>query len=273
MTSTLIVPTMINMVVHHPDVERTDTSSLKRLIYGASPMPESVIRRAFVALPHTGFVQAYGQSEAAPCMTFMYPDRHALEGPKAGKLKSAGSGAMGCEIAVLDVNDEEAPRGQVGEICGRGDNVMLGYWRQPALTAKALRGGWLHTGDGGYMDEDGFVFVVDRLKDMIVSGGENVYSAEIEQVLYQHESVAECAVIGIPDPKWGEAVHAIVRMKAGARSSEEELIAHCHARIAGYKCPRSLSFRESPLPLSGAGKILKTELRRPFWEDRDRAVN
>ncbi len=272
-TATLIVPTMINMIVNHPDVERTDTSSLTRVMYGASPMPEAVIRRAFVALPHTGFVQAYGQSEAAPCMTFLYPDRHAVEGPRAGKLKSAGQAALGCEIAILDANDREAPLGEVGEICGRGDNVMLGYWRQPELTERALRGGWLHTGDGGYMDEDGFVYVVDRIKDMIVSGGENVYSAEVEQAIYAHAAVAECAVIGVPDPKWGEAVQAIVRLKPGASASEEELIAHCHARIAGYKAPRAITFRVEPLPLSGAGKILKTELRKPFWEGRDRAVN
>ncbi len=272
-TATLIVPTMINMIVHHPEVEATDTSSLKRMIYGASPMPEAVIRRAFVALPATGFVQAYGQSEAAPCMTFLYPDRHALEGPKAGKLKSAGRAAMGCEIAILDAQGDEAPRGEVGEICGRGDNVMLGYWRQPELTQKALHGGWLHTGDGGYMDEDGFVYVVDRMKDMIVSGGENVYSAEVEQALYQHIAVAECAVIGVPDAKWGEAVHGIVRLKPNAAVSPEALIAHCHTLIAGYKAPRSISLRTEPLPLSGAGKILKTELRKPFWEGRDRAVN
>ena len=272
-TATLIVPTMINMIVNHPEVERTDTSSLKRLVYGASPMPEALIRRAFVALPATGFVQAYGQSEAAPCMTFLYPDRHAVEGPKTGKLKSAGQAAMGCEIVILDANDDPAPLGQVGEICGRGDNVMLGYWRQPELTAKAVRGGWLHTGDGGYMDEDGFVYVVDRMKDMIVSGGENVYSAEVEQALYQHAGVAECAVIGVPDPKWGEAVHAIVRLKAGAPVAPEELLAHCQGLIAHYKCPRAITFREAPLPVSGAGKILKTELRKPFWEGRERAVN
>jgi len=272
-TATLIVPTMINMVVNHPDAETADTSSLKRVMYGASPMPEAVIRRAFEALPHTGFVQAYGQSEAAPCMTFLPADWHTLEGPKAGKLKSAGRAAMGCEIAILDADDREAPRGEVGEICGRGDNVMLGYWRQPDLTEKALRNGWLHTGDGGYMDEDGFVYVVDRMKDMIVSGGENVYSAEVEQALYQHHAVAECAVIGVPHAKWGEAVHAVVRLKPGAEASEEGLIAHCHRLIAGYKAPRSVSFRDAALPLSGAGKILKTELRKPFWEGRDRAVN
>jgi long-chain acyl-CoA synthetase len=264
---------MINMIVNHPDVDRTDTSSLARILYGASPMPEAVIRRAFVALPHTRFVQAYGQSEAAPCMTFLHPEWHTLEGPKAGKLKSAGRAALGCEVAILDVNDREAPRGEVGEICGRGDNVMLGYWRQPELTEKALRNGWLHTGDGGYMDEDGFVYVVDRMKDMIVSGGENVYSAEVEQALYQHAAVAECAVIGVPDAKWGEAVHAIVRLKPGMEASAEALIAYCHQLIAGYKAPRAVTFRAEPLPLSGAGKILKTELRRPFWEGRDRAVN
>jgi long-chain acyl-CoA synthetase len=272
-TATLIVPTMINMIVNHPDVARTDASSLSLVGYGASPMPQAVIRRAFVALPHARWLQAYGQSEAAPCMTFLAPDWHALEGPRAGKLKSAGRAALGCEIAILDANDQEAPRGQVGEICGRGDNVMLGYWRQPELTEKALRGGWLHTGDGGYMDEDGFVYVVDRMKDMIVSGGENVYSAEVEQALYQHPFVAECAVIGIPDAKWGEAVHAVVRLKPGTQATEEGIIAHCHGLIAGYKAPRSVSFRDEPLPVSGAGKILKTELRRPFWQGRDRAVN
>ena len=272
-TATLIVPTMINMVVNHPEVETTNTSTLKRMLYGASPMPEAVIRRAFAALPHTRFVQAYGQSEAAPCMTFLMDDWHVLEGPRAAKLKSAGRAAMGCEVIVMGPDEREAARGEVGEICGRGDNVMMGYWRQPELTAKALRGGWLHTGDGGMMDEDGFVFVVDRMKDMIVSGGENVYSAEVEQALYKHAAVAECAVIGVPDPKWGEAVRAIVRLKPGQAATEADLLAHCHGLIAGYKCPRGVTFRQETLPLSGAGKILKTELRKPFWEGRDRAVN
>jgi long-chain acyl-CoA synthetase len=206
-------------------------------------------------------------------MTFLFPDYHTVEGPKAGKLKSAGRPALGCEIAILDEQGLEAPRGEVGEICGRGDNVMLGYWRQPELTAIALRGGWLHTGDGGRMDEDGFVYVVDRMKDMIISGGENVYSAEVEQALYQHPQVAECAVIGVPDPVWGEAVHAVVRAKPGASPSAEDLIAHCHGVIAHYKCPRGVTFRVDPLPLSGAGKILKTELRKPYWEGRERKVN
>jgi long-chain acyl-CoA synthetase len=150
---------------------------------------------------------------------------------------------------------------------------MLGYWKQPELTAHTLRNGWLHTGDGGYMDEDGFVFIADRLKDMIISGGENVYSVEVEEALYSHGAVAECAVVGVPDDRWGERVHAVVRLKPGATATTEELIAHCRTRIAGFKCPRSLDLREEPLPLSGAGKILKTELRKAYWEGKERRVN
>jgi long-chain acyl-CoA synthetase len=150
--------------------------------------------------------------------------------------------------------------------------VMLGYWKQPELTAQTLRNGWLHTGDGGYMDEEGFLIVTDRLKDMIISGGENIYSVEVEAALHDHPAVAECAVIGVPDDKWGERVHAIVRLKSGMKATPKALTAHCHERIAGYKCPRTIDLVDEPLPLSGAGKILKTELRRPFWERNDRQV-
>jgi long-chain acyl-CoA synthetase len=272
-TDTLCVPTMMNIVVHHPDVAATDTSSLGTIIYGASPMPEAVIRRAFEVMPHTRFIHAYGQSEAAPCMTLMPRDYHVLEGPKAGRLKSAGRAALICEVRIHDENDNEVPRGTVGEIVGRGDNVMLGYWKQPDMSAHTLRNGWLHTGDGGYMDEEGFLFVVDRLKDMIISGGENVYSAEVEQALYLHPDVAECAVIGVPDDQWGERVHAVVRPKPGTSPTAEGLIAHCKALIAAYKSPRSISLREDPMPVSGAGKILKTQLREPYWADKDKEVN
>jgi len=264
---------MINMIVHHPTVEATDTSSLGFVLYGASPMPEAVIRRAFKAMPHTGFLQAYGQSEAAPCMTFLPPAEHATEGPKAVHLKSAGRAALGCEVRIHDENDNEVPRGVVGEICGRGDNVMLGYWRHPEMTANTLRNGWLHTGDGGYMDADGYLYVVDRMKDMIISGGENIYSSEVEQALYQHPDIAECAVIGVPDEHWGERVLAVVRLKAGSSPTPETIIAHCQTLIAHYKCPREVAFRAEPLPLSGAGKILKTELRKPYWAGRGKAVN
>jgi len=206
-------------------------------------------------------------------MTINPRENHVLEGPNAGRFKSAGRALIGCEVRILDAEDREVPRGAVGEICGRGANVMLGYWKQPELTARALRNGWLHTGDGGYMDEQGYVYVVDRLKDMIISGGENVYSAEVEQALYQHADVAECAVIGTPDETWGEKIHAIVRLKGAASPDEEGLIAHCKTLIANYKCPRSIDFTPDPLPLSGAGKILKAELRKPFWEGKEKAVN
>ena len=155
----------------------------------------------------------------------------------------------------------------------RGANVMQGYWKLPELTAETLRGGWLHSGDGGYMDENGYIYVVDRVKDMIISGGENIYSAEVESAVQMFPAVAECAVIGIPDEKWGEAVHAIVRLKEGESATEEAIITHCREQIAGFKCPRSVAFVTEALPLSGAGKILKTELRKPYWEDKGKAVN
>jgi long-chain acyl-CoA synthetase len=272
-TTALLVPTMVNMMVNHPRVGDFDLSNLEYALYGASPMPEAVVRKAMQVLPQAKFQQAYGQTEAAPVLTLLEPERHVFDGPLAGKTKSAGRAVPGVEMAIMDENDTEVPRGTVGEICGRGENVMMGYWNQPELTAQTLRNGWLHTGDGGYMDEDGYVYVVDRVKDMIISGGENVYSAEVENAIYQHAAVAECAVIGIPHEKWGEQVHAIVRCKPDTSVDEAGLIAHCHELIAGYKCPRSVEVVTDPLPLSGAGKILKTELRKPYWENQEKQVN
>ncbi|MCC5871367.1 MAG: long-chain-fatty-acid--CoA ligase [Gammaproteobacteria bacterium] len=270
----LMVPTMINMVVHHPDLSQHDLSSLETVMYGASPMPEAVIERALEALPHTRLCQAYGQTEAAPILTMLRPEYHTVDTQSAchGKLKSAGQAVPGVELAILDSDDQPVAPGEVGEVCARGPNVMLGYRNLDEQTAMTLKHGWLHTGDGGRMDEDGFLYIVDRVKDMIISGGENVYSAEVENILFQHPAVSQCAVIGVPDEKWGERVHAIVVVKEGADADESDLIAHCKAAIAGYKCPRSVSFRKAPLPLSGAGKILKTELRKPFWEGQERNV-
>jgi long-chain acyl-CoA synthetase len=272
-TQALLVPTMVNMVVHHPDIGRYDLSSLQRVLYGASPMPEAVIRRAMDVIPNATFVQAYGQTEASPVLTLLGPEYHTTAGPYAGKLASAGCAVPGVDLAILDAEGREVPRRRIGEICVRGDNVMLGYWKLPEITAETLRGGWLHTGDGGYMDEEGFVFIVDRVKDMIISGGENVYSAEVENAIYQHEAVAECAVIGIPHDTWGEQVHAVVRCKEGKTLSEEELITHCRRLIAAFKCPWSVEFVTASLPLSGAGKILKRELRKPYWEGQERKVH
>lgn len=274
----LMVPTMINRVVHDPTLANYNLQSLEGVLYGASPMPEAVIRKALEALPSTCFYQAYGQTEAAPILTMLAPEYHTVDpaSPFAGKLTSAGQAIPGVEVTVLDENDQPVPPGTVGEVCARGPNVMLGYRNLPEQTAKTLASSWLHTGDGGRMDEDGFLHIVDRVKDMIISGGENVYSAEVENVLMLHPAVDQCAVIGIPDADWGEKVHAIVVPSADLGDDaldETVLISHCRAHIAGFKVPRSITFQREPLPLSGAGKILKTALRAPYWEGAERQVS
>ena len=271
-TISLLVPTMINMLVNHPDLSDYNLSHLRYMLYGGSPMPEAVLIRAMKVIPHTAFIQAYGQTEAAPVVTLLGPEYHTTSGPCAGKLTAAGKAMAGIDLAILDEQGKPLPVGEVGEICIHGDNVMLGYWNLPEMTDEALRGGWLHTGDGDRLDQDGLLFVVDRVKDMIVSGGENVYSAETEQAIYTHPAIAECAVIGIPHDAWGEQVHAIVRLREGISVTERELIDHCKTLIAAFKCPKSVEFREQPLPLSGAGKILKKDLRAGYWEGQVRNV-
>jgi acyl-CoA synthetase (AMP-forming)/AMP-acid ligase II len=271
-THVLLVPTMIQVLADHPDAAKYDLSSVKMVLYGASTISEAVLNRAMALLSSAGFMQAYGMTELAPIATVMPPRYHTAEGRKAGKLRSAGRATMICEVRIVDIDGREVPRGTVGEVAVRGPGVMLGYWNKPELTANAIRNGWMHTGDGAYMDDDGFVFIVDRLKDMIISGGENIYSVEVENALAQHPAVGACAVIGIPSEEWGEAVHAVVVLKPGMTAKEVEMTAHCKTLIAGYKCPRSIEFRAA-LPLSGAGKILKTELRKPFWAGHERNVN
>lgn len=271
-THVLLVPTMIQMVADHPDAAKYDLSSLETMIYGASAISEAVLKRAMALFTTAGFMHAYGMTELAPIATVMPTWYHTAEGQKAGKLRSAGRATMICELRIVDPQGKEVPRGTVGEIAVRGPGVMLGYWNKPDLTANAVRDGWMHTGDGAYMDDDGFVYIVDRMKDMIITGGENVYSAEVENALAQHPAVGTCAVIGIPNDQWGESVHAVVVLKPGASATEEQLTAHCRTLIAGYKCPRSIEIRDA-LPVSGAGKILKTELRKPFWAGRERKVN
>jgi len=269
----LLVPTMVNMLVYHPEVADYDLKCVRSVLYGASPMPESVIRQAMKILPQTHFFQAYGQTESAPALTVLSSQRHTFEGPLAGKMKSAGQAIPGVELAIFDEQGQPVAAGTVGEICARGPNVMLGYRNLAEQTKNTIVDGWLHTGDGGYLDEEGFLFIVDRVKDMIISGGENVYSAEVENAIYQHSAVSQCAVIGIPHDKWGEQVHAVVVLAPDQELTEASLIDHCKAMIAGFKCPRSITFQADALPLSGAGKILKTELRKPFWADGERNVN
>lgn len=269
----LLVPTMIQMLVDHPALASYDMASLKDITYGASPISEAVLDRASAALPQTRFTQAYGMTELSPIATLLHWTDHIGNGRAKGRHRGAGRATLGCEVRIVDGDDKPVPNGAVGEIIVRGDNVMTGYWERPEETARALAGGWMHTGDGGTMDDDGFIYVVDRVKDMIISGGENVYSIEVENALAQHPAVAQCAVIGIPHEHWGEQVHAVVVTKPGAQVTAEDLIAFSKTLIAGYKCPRSADISDKPLPLSGAGKILKRELRAPFWENQKRSVS
>ena len=267
-THLLLVPTMLNRLLNHPDFDRTDFSSLTNISYGAAIMPEALLKLALAKLPGVRFTQSYGMTELSPSAAYLPPEYHTLEGPSSGKLTSIGIPIPTAEIRIADGQDHEVARGDVGEIQVRGPMVMQGYWKKKELTQQTLNGGWMHTGDAAYMDAEGFIFLVDRFKDMIISGGENVYSGEVENALYEHEAVKECAVIGVPDPQWGERVHAIVVLHdsatAGEAVSEQELIAHCRQLIAGYKTPRSISFRVDPLPLSATNKILKSELRKSF---------
>jgi acyl-CoA synthetase (AMP-forming)/AMP-acid ligase II len=271
-TDILLVPTMINMLVSHPKIADADVTSVRWVVYGGSAIPEAVLARAIAAFPNCRFMQAYSQTELSPIATLLGPEYHVFEGPNAGRLTSAGHPATCNELEIVDPNDTEVMRGAVGDIRCRGPNVMLGYWNKPAETAAALRDGWAYTGDAGYMDEEGLVYIVDRLKDMIVTGGENVYSAEVENAVCNHPAVAQCAVIAIPSEEWGEAVHTIVILKEGCDAAAEDIIAHCRQAIAHYKCPRSIEFRSEPFPLSGAGKVLKRELRAPYWKGRARQV-
>lgn len=260
-----LVPTMLQMVLDCPDFDNHDLSSLRNVVYGAASIDETLLKQAIKALPNTQFMQVYGMTELAPVVTVLPAHCHTIEGQKLNKLKSAGRPSPTSEVKIIHpTTGEECGFGEFGEITVRSPSVMLGYWNKPEQTENALREGWMHTGDGGYLDEDGYLYITDRLKDMIVSGGENVYSSEVENVLSSHPSVQMCAVIGIPDAKWGEAVHAMIILRQNHSLSSEEAVKYCRSLIAGYKTPRSVEFR-SEFPLSAAGKILKNELRASYW--------
>ncbi|CAN5276633.1 long-chain fatty acid--CoA ligase [soil metagenome] len=270
-TDVLLVPTMIQMVLDSPTFDPLKLRTLERLIYGASPMPEDTLDRAMAAAPQADFFQCYGMTEVSCTATVLPPEFHRGAHRKAGRHRGAGKPIRTVEIRIANADGQTVPQGDVGEILVRGPGVMLGYWGQPEQTAKAVVDGWMHTGDGGRIDDLGVVYVVDRMKDMIVSGGENVYSAEVESALSQHPDIAQCAVIGVPDARWGERVHAVVVARPGAEVSPDGVIAHCKALIAGYKCPRSVEVRTA-LPMSAAGKILKADLRAPYWAGQGRNV-
>ncbi len=263
-TESLLVPTMIQRLIEHPRFKDYDTASFTQCLYGASPITASLLDRALASLPHTKFVQCYGMTELSP-LAAKLEHRYLLgEYREMGRHRAAGRAIPGVEIEIYDENDQPVPRRTVGQILMRGPNLMMGYWNWPEETEKALKGGWMHTGDGGFMDEDGFIYVVDRVKDMIISGGENIYSVEVENIIAQHPAVQACAVIGIPHEEWIETVHAVIVPHAGQAVEAAEIITHCRERIAHYKCPRSVEFRTEPLPLSAAGKVLKRELRAEF---------
>ncbi|MCW1381880.1 long-chain fatty acid--CoA ligase [Novosphingobium sp. KCTC 2891] len=260
-THLTLVPTMVRMLLDEPGFAAADLSSLRYVSYGSAAMPEPLLREFMERLPQVRFVQSYGMTELSPVTTILGWQDHLPGAAANGRLRSAGRAAMFAEVAVVGPDDRPLPIGKAGEIVARGPMVMQGYWNRPDLTAEALRGGWMHTGDIGYLDGDGYLFVVDRLKDMIITGGENVWSQEVENALSAHPAIAQCAVIGKPDAHWGETVHAVVTLKAGNAASAQELIDHCRDLLAHYKCPRSVDIRADPLPLSGANKILKAALR------------
>jgi long-chain acyl-CoA synthetase len=269
-TSTVMVPTMIGMMLNHAEFDASRLQSLTMLTYGASPMPGALLEKLLALFPDIDIYQGYGMTESSAVLTCLGPDEHRAGGER---LRSAGRPVGGVMLSIQDPEGNVLPTGETGEVCARAGNFMQEYWKKPEATEDAFRGGWYHSGDAGYVDKDGYLFLVDRVKDMIVTGGENVYSVEVENALASHGAVAQVAVIGIPSEKWGEAVHAIVVVQDGHDVSEEELIEHCREWIAGYKVPKSIELRSEPLPLSGAMKVLKRDLRAPYWENQSRAVN
>jgi long-chain acyl-CoA synthetase len=271
--STLVlVPTMINFLLQVPDLESYDLSSLRHITYGASPIAPDLLRRAIKAFG-CRFGQGYGLTEASPLLTVLSADDHVIRDEKSERrLASCGKPVAGVEVRVVNESGADIAVGEVGEIIARGPNIMAGYWKRPEDTALAIRGGWLYTGDLATVDEDGYIYLVDRKKDMIVTGGENVYSTEVEAALYAHPKVKEAAVIPVPDPQWGEAVHACITLRDGEQATAEELIEFCRERLAGYKLPRSIEILEGELPKGGTGKILKKQLRERHWQGRARRV-
>jgi long-chain acyl-CoA synthetase len=266
---TVMVPTMIGMVLNHPEFRPERLASLRKLTYGASPMPGALLDEFQRLFPDVELSQAYGMTEASAVLTFLSPEDHRRGGEV---LRSAGRPVIGVTLSIQDEEGNILPAGQTGEVCARAGNFMTEYWKRTEETEHAFRGGWYHTGDAGYLDAEGYLYLVDRVKDMIVTGGENVYSSEVENAIASHPDVEQVAVIGIPSQQWGEAVHAVVVTREGATVTEEVIIAHAREWIAGYKVPKSVELRTDPLPLSGALKVLKRELRAPFWEGHDRGV-
>jgi len=271
-TYVFLVPAMIIRLLEHPSLSQYDLSSLRTIAYTGAPMPIEALRKG---IEHFGevFCQELGQTETLN-MSVLKREEHKLEGSakEIKRLESAGKPLREGEIRIVDDQGRDVPVGEPGEIIARSDRTMKGYWKLPGETAETMKDGWLHTGDVGKMDEDGYIYLVDRKKDMIISGGENIYSREVEEVLYMHPAVLEAAVVGVPDEKWGESVKAVVVLKQGAAASEEEIIDFCKEYLASYKKPRSVEFWDN-LPKTASGKIKKNEIRERYWQGYGKRVH
>ncbi|MFH1061079.1 MAG: long-chain-fatty-acid--CoA ligase [Pseudomonadota bacterium] len=265
------VPTMINTMLQEKDIESYDLSSLRLILYAAAPMPVELLKAALQRFK-CGFMQFYGQTETGPMTTVLRPEDHRMASEAdVGRLASCGQSSLLFETRLVDTQDREVPVGEVGELAVRSEAMTRGYWDLSEETDRLLAGGWLHTGDFARRDEDGFIYIVDRKNDMIISGGKNIYPREVEETLYGHPAVLEASVIGVPDPHWGESVKAVVVLKPGMDATAQDLISFCKANLASYKKPSTIEFRDA-LPKSATGKILKRMLRDEFWQGRDRNV-
>ena len=272
-THALFVPAVLQFLLATPGVESTDFSSLRTIVYGASPITEDVLVKAMQTF-RCGFIQAYGLTETTGGVVILRPEDHDPGGPNAHRLRAAGVPWQGVDLKIVDPETlDEVPTGEVGEVWVRSPQVMKGYWNMPEETAKCItEGGWFRSGDAGYVDEDGYLYIHDRVKDMIISGGENIYPAEIENCLMSHPGVADVAVLGVPDERWGETVKAIVVKAAGGEVTEPDVIAYARDRLAHYKCPTSVDWAEA-LPRNPSGKLLKKDIRAPYWQGQERQVH
>jgi acyl-CoA synthetase (AMP-forming)/AMP-acid ligase II len=271
-TTATLVPAMIQAcLVMVPDIAERKYENLRQITYGASPIAEQTLRRAMEVFG-CDFAQGYGMTETTAVLTYLFPaDHRRAIAAKPDLLLSAGRPVVGTELRIVDDDDKPVENGKIGEIIARGPQLMRGYWNLADESAHALRGGWMHTGDAGTMDDEGYIFIQDRVKDMIVSGGENVYPRIVEDVLFQHPAVADAAVIGVPDQQWGETVKAIVVLKADATATPDEIMEFCKGRLGGFERPRSVDFIDA-LPRNPSGKVIKRQLREPYWEGHGRRV-
>lgn len=269
-TRLFIVPAALHIMLQQPRCSTVDYSRLKYILYGAAPMPLELLRQC-IKMFNAQFIQVYGMTETTGSIVMLPPEDHDPNGNE--RMRSAGKALPGVELRVVNGDGTEMPSGEVGEIWTRSSNNMVGYWNLPDATQSTMTdGGWIKTGDAGYLDDDGYLFIHDRVKDMIISGGENVYPAEVESAIFGHPDILEVAVIGVPDDKWGEAVKAVCVPKPGAAVDTDSIIGWARERIAGFKVPRSVDV-VAALPRNASGKILRKDLRAPYWEGRERQVN